>query len=109
AGRLIGEQAAAAAMAAGGIDPAIAQTPYRPVTRPGQWISTPLPQIEPFMSAFRPWAIPSAEALRPPPPPALDSAAWPGTMTRCAASGVGPAPNGPPPRPWRPAIVRPSI
>ena len=30
AGRLIGEQAAAAAMAAGGIDPAIVQTPYSP-------------------------------------------------------------------------------
>ncbi|MGZ9099050.1 MAG: vanadium-dependent haloperoxidase, partial [Brevundimonas sp.] len=76
AGRLIGEQAAAAAMAAGGIDPAIVQTPYRPVTRPGQWISTPLPQIEPFMSAFRPWVIPSAQALRPPPPPALTSEQW---------------------------------
>jgi len=76
AGRLIGEQAAVAAMAAGGIDPAIVQTPYRPVTRPGQWISTPLPQIEPFMSAFKPWVIPSVEALRPPPPPALNSEVW---------------------------------
>lgn len=76
AGRLIGEQAAAAAMAAGGIDPAIVQTPYRPVTRPGQWIATSLPQIEPFMSAFKPWVIPSAEALRPPPPPALNSERW---------------------------------
>lgn len=76
AGRLIGEQAAAAAMTAGGIDPAIVQTPYRPVTRAGQWISTPLPQIEPWMSAFRPWVIPSVEALRPPPPPALTSAVW---------------------------------
>lgn len=76
AGRLIGEQAAAAAMAAGGVDAAITQSPYRPVTRPGQWVSTPLPQIEPFMSAFKPWAIPSAEALRPPPPPALGSERW---------------------------------
>ena len=76
AGRLIGEQAAAAAMAAGGVDAAITQSPYRPVTRPDQWVSTPLPQIEPFMSAFKPWAIPSAEALRPPPPPALGSERW---------------------------------
>ena len=76
AGRLIGEQAAAAAMAAGGIDPAIVQTPYRPVTSAGQWISTPLPQIEPFMSAFKPWVIPGVEALRPPPPPALNSDVW---------------------------------
>ncbi|HEX8525806.1 vanadium-dependent haloperoxidase [Allosphingosinicella sp.] len=76
AGRLIGEAAAAAAMAAGGIDPAIPQDPYRPRTTPGEWISTPLPQIESFMWAYRPWAIPSAEALRPPPPPALSSAVW---------------------------------
>jgi len=76
AGRAIGEAAATAAIAAGGIDPAIAQEPYRPRTSPGEWISTPLPQIEPYMSTFRPWAIPSAAALRPPPPPALTSATW---------------------------------
>ena len=76
AGRLIGERAAAAALAAGGIDPAIPQPPYRPRTRPGQWVPTALPQIEPYFSAFRPWAIPSAEALRPPPPPALTSERW---------------------------------
>ncbi|HYI47077.1 MAG TPA: vanadium-dependent haloperoxidase [Allosphingosinicella sp.] len=76
AGRLIGEAAATAAIAAGGIDPAIVQTPYRPRTTPGEWIGTALPLIDPFMAAFRPWAIPSAEALRPPPPPALTSAVW---------------------------------
>jgi len=76
AGRRIGEAAATAAIAAGGIDPAIAQLPYRPRTTPGEWIATPLPQIEPHMSAFRPWVIPSAEALRPPPPPALTDPIW---------------------------------
>jgi hypothetical protein len=76
AGRLIGEAAATAAIAAGGIDPAIVQTPYRPRTTPGEWIGASLPVIDPFMSAFRPWAIPSAEALRPPPPPALTSPVW---------------------------------
>jgi hypothetical protein len=76
AGRLIGEAAAVAAIAAGGIDPAIVQTPYRPRTTPGEWIGAALPVIDPFMSAFRPWAIPSAEALRPPPPPALTSPTW---------------------------------
>jgi hypothetical protein len=76
AGRLIGEQAATAAIAAGGIDPAIVQVPYRPRTAPGEWIATGLPQIDPYMAAFRPWAIPSADALRPPPPPALTSATW---------------------------------
>jgi len=76
AGRLIGEAAAAAAKTAGGIDPAIEQVPYRPRTTPGEWIATGLPQIEPFMSAFRPWAIPSVDALRPPPPPPLASPVW---------------------------------
>jgi hypothetical protein len=76
AGRRIGEAAAAAAKTAGGIDPAIVQEPYRPRTTPGEWIATGLPQIEPYMAAFRPWAIPSLEALRPPPPPALTSPTW---------------------------------
>jgi hypothetical protein len=77
AGRLIGEKAAEAAMTAGGIDPAIAQTPYRPLTpRPGQWVPTGLPSIEPYSSAYRPWAMASPSALRPPPPPALTSEVW---------------------------------
>ena len=76
AGRLIGEAAAAAAIAAGGVDPALQPVPYRPRTTPGEWIATGLPQIEPYMVTFRPWAIPSAHALRPPPPPALTSETW---------------------------------
>lgn len=76
AGRLIGERAAAAALAVGGIDSTIAQVPYRPRTTPGEWVATGLPQIEPYMSAFHPWVIPGADALRPPPPPALTSARW---------------------------------
>ena len=76
AGRLIGEKAAAAALAAGGIDPAVVQAPYRPRTRPGEWIGASLPSLEPYWTAFKPWAIGSAEALRPPPPPALISARY---------------------------------
>jgi hypothetical protein len=76
AGRLIGEQAATAAMAAGGIDPAVPQAPYRPRTTPGEWVATALPQIEPHMAAWKPWAIPSAQALLPPPPPPLNSERW---------------------------------
>ena len=76
AGRQIGEAAAAAAMNAGGIDPAVAQVPYRPRTTPGEWIGASLPVLEPYMIAFRPWVLPSADALRPPPPPALTSAVW---------------------------------
>jgi hypothetical protein len=76
AGRAVGEKAAAAAIAAGGIDPAVAQEPYRPRTIPGEWIGASLPSLEPHWAAFRPWAMPSAEALRPPPPVALGSERW---------------------------------
>jgi hypothetical protein len=76
AGRAIGEKAAAAAIGAGGIDPAMPQEPYRPRTTPGEWIGASLPSLEPHWGAFRPWAIPSVDALRPPPPVALDSPRW---------------------------------
>jgi hypothetical protein len=76
AGRLIGEAAAKAAMAAGGIDPAIVQAPYRPRTSPGEWVATGLPSIDASYVAFKPWVLPSVDALLPPPPPALGSAVW---------------------------------
>ena len=76
AGRLIGEQAAKAAIAAGGIDPAVPQAPYRPRTSPGMFVSVPLPSLESHYGAYRPWAIPSYAALRPPPPVALTSERW---------------------------------
>ena len=73
AGVAIGEQAAAAAMTAGGLDPAVITAPYRPRTVPGGWVATALPSLDPYWGAMRPWVIPSAEALRPPPPPPLTS------------------------------------
>ncbi len=76
AGRLIGEAAAKLALAAGGIDPAIKQVQYRPRTSPGTYIATALPVIQPYSTAFKPWVIPSVEAMRPPPPPALTSERW---------------------------------
>ncbi|MFN3726066.1 MAG: vanadium-dependent haloperoxidase [Allosphingosinicella sp.] len=76
AGRLIGEAAAQAAINAGGIDPAIAQTPYRPRTAPGEWVATALPVFQPYTIAFRPWILPRADAVRPGPPPALTSERW---------------------------------
>ena len=75
-GRLIGEAAAKLALAAGGIDPAIVQTPYRPRTQPGVWVPTALPVILPFTVAFKPWVIPNVETVRPPLPPALTSERW---------------------------------
>lgn len=73
AGISIGEQAAQAAIAAGGVDPAIAQPPYRPRTVPGEWVATALPSLDAYWPAMKPWVIPSADALRSPPPPALNS------------------------------------
>jgi hypothetical protein len=75
-GRAIGEQAAQAALASILIDPAVAQTPYRPRTIPGQWIGASLPSLEPYWTAMKPWVVPSPDALRPPPPPPLDSALY---------------------------------
>jgi hypothetical protein len=72
AGREVGERAAEAALAAGGIDPAIPQPPYRPRTRPGEWIHTSIPSLEPYWYAFKPWVV-SPDRLMPPPPPALTS------------------------------------
>ncbi|QIK77711.1 vanadium-dependent haloperoxidase [Sphingomonas piscis] len=75
-GKTIGEQAAAAALKVGQIDPSVAQTPYSPSASPGVWVPTQLPVFEPFSVAFKPWILPSAAAVRPAPPPALDSTTW---------------------------------
>jgi len=76
AGVAIGERAAAAAMGAGGIDPAIEQTPYRPRTVPGEWIGASPPTLEPYWFAFKPWVMKSADTFVSPPPPALTSDVW---------------------------------
>jgi len=76
AGRAVGETAAAAAIVAGGADPALAPVPFRPSTAPGIWIGAALPDLEPHYAMMRPWVIPSADALRPPPPVALNSERW---------------------------------
>ena len=75
-GQRAGEAAAAAALKRGGVDPGLKQSPYRPLMAPGTWSATDLPVFEPFVLAFRPWAMPSAAALRPPPPPKLSSERW---------------------------------
>lgn len=73
AGQVIGEQAAALAITTGGLDSAIVQAPYRPRTVAGEWVATALPSLDVYWPAMKPWVIASAEALRPPPPPALTS------------------------------------
>jgi hypothetical protein len=76
AGKAIGEAAARAALASGGIDPAIVQTQYLPRTQPGVWVPTALPVFEPYSTAFKPWILPRADSVRPGPPPAMTSDRW---------------------------------
>jgi hypothetical protein len=75
-GKTVGEAAAKAALLAGGIDTKIAQTAYRPRTAAGIWVPTALPVFEPYATAFTPWVLPNAAAVRPAPPPALTSETW---------------------------------
>jgi PAP2 superfamily len=75
AGKAMGQQAARLALAAGGIDPAIAPEPYRQVTTPGVWVATDLPSIDPVDSTFKRWAVADVAALRIAPPP-LSGARW---------------------------------
>lgn len=74
-GKALGEQAAKLALAAGGVDPAAAQTPYRPETAPYVWVATDLPGIDPVDSAFKRWVVKDIPALRIAPPP-LNSERW---------------------------------
>ena len=73
AGVAIGEHSARLALLQAGLDAAVVQTPYRPVTQPGTWIGATLPVFQPYLQAMKPWAIGRVDALRPPPPPALTS------------------------------------
>ena len=75
-GVAIGKAAAALALQAGGIDPAITQVPYLPRTQPGVWVPTQLPVFTPFSTAFKPWIMDRADSVRPGPPPALGSEVW---------------------------------
>lgn len=76
AGVAIGKAAAALALKAGAIDPAVPQLPYLPRTQPGVWVPTQLPVFDPFMTAFKPWIMDRADSVRPGPPPALTSERW---------------------------------
>ncbi|HEV2569804.1 vanadium-dependent haloperoxidase [Sphingomonas sp.] len=75
-GVAIGEAAAAAAIPANGIDPALEQTSYRPRAAPGEWIGGALPTLDPHWFALKPWMGKMVESLMPPPPPALTSETW---------------------------------
>jgi hypothetical protein len=73
AGGALGEAAAAAVLKLPDVDPKLAQSPYRPLTTPGQWVPTALPATPPYSVAHRPWVLKRADEVRPAPPPALTS------------------------------------
>jgi hypothetical protein len=75
-GKAVGEAAAKLALAAGGFADGAKPIPYRPRTAAGVWTATALPVIPPYTSTFKPWILPSYEAVRPAPPPALTSERW---------------------------------
>lgn len=75
-GMAIGKAAAQLALKAGGIDPAVVQTPYLPRAQPGIWVPTQLPVFEPFSIAFKPWILDRADSVRPSPPPPMTSEVW---------------------------------
>src|SRR5688500_13446738 len=75
-GKAIGEAAAKLALAAGGFDPARKPVHYRPRTSAGMWTATQLPVFAPYTLTFKPWILPSFDAVRPAPPPALNSERW---------------------------------
>ena len=73
AGKLVGAEAAKRALTRGTFDPSVTLRDYRPITRPGVWIGAQLPVFQPYTQAMRPWVLKSVSAIRPGPPPALDS------------------------------------
>jgi hypothetical protein len=75
-GKAVGEAAARLALAAGGFDPARKPVHYRPRTSAGMWTATQLPVFAPYTLTFKPWILPSFDAVRPAPPPALNSERW---------------------------------
>jgi hypothetical protein len=87
-GKAIGEAAAKLALAAGAMDTSKPQTPYRPRTSPGVWTPASLPVIPPYVATFKPWVLPSYDAVRPAPPPKLGSERWARDLAEVQAIGA---------------------
>ena len=75
-GKAVGEAAAKLALAAGGFAEGAKPIPYRPRTAAGIWTATQLPVYSPYVFTFKPWILPSHDAVRPAPPPAMTSERW---------------------------------
>jgi len=75
AGISLGERAADAILAEREKDGASAAVTYRPITQPGKWIPTAMPQSTTW-GAVKPFVLKSGDQFRLPPPYELGSAAW---------------------------------
>jgi hypothetical protein len=71
----LGEAVAAAVLAARGEDGSAAPDSYRPKTKPGGYIPTPM-TVASMWPKLKPFAIPSPSHFRPQPPIALTSEQW---------------------------------
>jgi hypothetical protein len=74
-GIAIGEKCAAAVIADRASDGTSVPDTYRPITTPGTWIPTTAPIFAEYARAA-PWVMKSADQMRPPPPPDLNSALY---------------------------------
>ncbi|HET9695120.1 MAG TPA: vanadium-dependent haloperoxidase [Steroidobacteraceae bacterium] len=74
-GAAIGEHAAARVLDRAARDGSDANETDRPVTTPGVYVGTAIP-VASTWPARTPWIMERADAFRPGPPPALDSATW---------------------------------
>jgi hypothetical protein len=74
-GIAVGDQAAAAVLAACADDGAMAPHTYRPHTTPGVYVPTVFPAV-PHWGKRRPWVMASGDQFRPGAPPSLTSDTW---------------------------------
>ncbi|MFI5119009.1 MAG: vanadium-dependent haloperoxidase [Thermoanaerobaculia bacterium] len=86
-GIAVGEQAAAAILAARADDGAVAPDTYRPHTTPGVYVPTLLPAV-PHWGKRKPWVMTSADQFRPGPPPSLSSDTWKRDYSEIKAVGA---------------------
>ena len=74
-GIAVGEQAAAAVVAACADDGAVAPNTYRHHTSPGVYVPTTFPAV-PHWGKRKPWVMARGDQFRPGPPPSLTSETW---------------------------------
>ena len=86
-GIVVGEQAAAAILAACADDGAVAPDTYRPHTTAGVYVPTLLPAV-PHWGKRRPWVMASGDQFRPGPPPSLTSETWKRDFNEIKAIGA---------------------